>query len=593
MKKIFFLLIAASGALSAIAQAPDAKKQADSTSTIQRDFSADNVLTKWVIDVNLLGGMLTQNLNTAVPGYTNAVNTGISPLKFSNGMSYGADAQVGYFFSKNNNWGVGTGIMYLSQKGDVTMDKFHVEYQSTDNHGLTFRQVLTANQQIKEQLKITNINIPVVLKYKHRFTKRVGITADAGLLINVQNMNRYKTNASFDYEAIYQVATDVAGNHIAVYDNSPVPSTTGDLLITKAQYLSTHSGGDVNAFINQEHSQNGYNVGLGVKPNSNTGSVSYTAGSIGYLIQPAINLYLNDKVALNLGFYYMYMPSMNNASSTYKLTDKMGDYTSMLKNVNTGNSASYGLNIGVRVYFGKVRDYDNDGIPDKKDWCPLDSGLVQFHGCPDADGDGIPDYADSCPHQAGSAQFNGCPDSDGDGLPDNEDACPYQAGPASNNGCPIDTDGDGVPDNEDKCPTVPGPASNHGCPIPPPPPPPPPPLHFEDVSTPILFELGKTNIHESSFPILEEAVMEMGENQDAFIIIDGHTDNIGSPSSNMILSFKRANAVKTYLMQMGADAKRMIAVGHGQDAPLDTNATPEGRAHNRRVIMTIKNRRQK
>ncbi|MFI5196045.1 MAG: thrombospondin type 3 repeat-containing protein [Chitinophagales bacterium] len=590
MKKIFFLLIAAGGALSAIAQAPDAKTQAD---TLKKDFSADNVLTKWVLDVNLLGGMLTQNLTTAVPGYTNAVNTNISALKFSNGMSYGADAQVGYFFSRNNNWGVGTGLMYLHQTGDVTMDKFKVEYQSTDSHGLTFRQVLTANQQVKEQLKITNINIPIVLKYKHRFTKRVGITADAGLLINLQNMSAYKTNASFDYEAIYQYATDVSGHQVAVYDYSPTPSSTGDLLVTQAQYLKTHQGGDVNAYMNMEHYQNGYNVGLGVKPNSNTGSVSYTAGSVGFIFQPSVNLYLNDKVALNFGLYYLYQPTMNNASSTYKLTDKMGDYTSMLKNVSSGNSASYGLNVGVRMYFGKVRDFDHDGIPDKKDWCPYDSGLVQFHGCPDADGDGIPDYADSCPHQAGLPQFNGCPDSDGDGIPDNEDACPYQAGPASNNGCPIDTDGDGVPDNEDQCPTVPGPASNHGCPLPPPPPPPPVPLHFEDVSTPILFELGKANIHESSFPILEEAVMEMGENESAFIIIDGHTDNIGSPASNTILSFKRANAVKTYLMQMGADAKRMIAVGHGQDVPLDTNATPEGRSHNRRVIMTIKNRRQK
>ena len=588
MKKIFFLLIAATGALSAIAQAPDAKTQAD---TLKRDFSADNVLTKWVLDVNLLGGMLTQNLTTAVPGYTNAVNANISSLKFNNGMSYGADAQVGYFFSKNNNWGVGTGIMYLYQTGDVTMDKFHVEYQSTDNHGLVFRQVLTANRQIKEQLKITNINIPVVLKYKHRFTKRVGITADAGILINVQNTNDYKTNASFDYEAIYQYATDVSGHQVTVYDNLSTPSSN-DLQVTQVQYLKTHQGGDVNAYINMEHSQNGYNVGLGVKPTKNSGSVSYNIGSVGFLLQPSMNLYLSDKVALNFGLYYMYQPSMNNAPGTYKLTDKMGDYTSVLKNVSSGNSTSYGLNIGVRMYFGKMRDADHDGIADKKDWCPLDSGLVQFHGCPDADGDGIPDYADSCPHQAGTPQFNGCPDSDGDGVPDNEDACPYQAGPASNNGCPIDTDGDGVPDNEDKCPTVPGPASNHGCPLPPPPPPPPPPLHFEDVSTPILFELGKANIHESSFPVLEEAVMEMGENESMFILIDGHTDNIGSPASNRILSFKRANAVKTYLMQMGADAKRMIAVGHGEDSPIDTNATPEGRAHNRRVIMTIKNRKQ-
>jgi outer membrane protein OmpA-like peptidoglycan-associated protein len=533
--------------------------------------------------------MFTQDFTTAAPGYTNAVNTNISQLKFSNGMSYGLDAQVGYFFSKNNNWGVGTGLMYLYQTGDATIDKFHVEYQSVDGHGSTFRQLLTANKQIKEQLKMTYISVPVVLKYKHRFTKRVGLAIDLGAMINLQTINKYKTNASFDYEAIYKYA-DVSGNPYTVYDNLSTPLST-DLQITQAQYLHTHPGGDVNAFINQENSQNGYNVGLGVKPAGNTGSVSYTAGSIGLLFKPSINYYLNDKVALNFGLYYYYLPTTTSPASNYHLTDKMGEYSSVLNNVSSVNSSSYGLNLGVRVYFGKVRDHDHDGIADKKDWCPLDSGLVAFHGCPDADGDGIPDYADSCAHQAGTPQFNGCPDSDGDGIPDNEDACPYQAGLPRNNGCPLDTDGDGIPDNEDKCPTVPGPASNHGCPIPPPPPPPPAPIHFADVSTPILFELGKSNIHESSFPILEEAVMEMSENESAFIVIDGHTDNIGSPESNKVLSFKRANAVKTYLMQMGADAKRMIAVGHGEDAPIDTNDTPEGRAHNRRVIMTIKNRR--
>ncbi len=588
MKKIFFLLIAATGALSAIAQTTDAKKHVDSLKT--RDYNVDGALPKWVLDVNLLGGIMTQNLTTARPGYTNALNTNISGLKYNNGMSYGADAQVGYFFTPNNNWGVGTGLMYLYQTGNVTMNQFHVEYQSTDSHGLTFRQLLTANQQIKETMKTTNINIPVVIKYKHRFTQHVGLTIDAGALINLQNTSAYKTNASFNYEAIYQYANDVSGHPVAVYDNASVPSSN-DLQITQAQYLKTHPGGDVNAFINQEHNQNGYNVGLGVKPNSNTGSVSYNTGSIGFIVQPSINLYLSDKVALNFGLYYLYQPSTNNASNTYRLTDGLGQYSSVLKNVSSATSQSYGLNIGVRMYFGKVRDADGDGIPDKKDWCPLDAGLAQFHGCPDADGDGIPDYADSCPHQAGIAQFNGCPDSDGDGIPDNEDACPYQAGLAVNNGCPLDTDGDGIPDNEDQCPTVKGPASNHGCPVPPPPPPPPAPLHFEDISTPLLFELGKSNIHESSFPVLEEAVMEMSENTSAFIVIDGHTDNVGSPAANRILSFKRANAVKTYLMEMGADAKRMIAVGHGQDEPMDTNATPEGRAHNRRVIMTIKNRR--
>lgn len=99
MKKIFFLLIAAGGALSAIAQ-KDAGKHVDTT---KKDFSQDAALTKWVIDANILGGIYTQDIITARPDYTNGVNNSISALKYNNGMSYGADVQVGYFFTKNNN----------------------------------------------------------------------------------------------------------------------------------------------------------------------------------------------------------------------------------------------------------------------------------------------------------------------------------------------------------------------------------------------------------------------------------------------------------------------------------------------------------
>lgn len=120
---------------------------------------------------------------------------------------------------------------------------------------------------------------------------------------------------------------------------------------------------------------------------------------------------------------------------------------------------------------------------------------------------------------------------------------------------------------------------------------PPPPVVKEpgiDPSTPILFDLGKTQIHESSLDILEEAVLELNDNKSSYIIIDGHTDDIGSPSSNRILSYKRAQAVKEYLKEMGIDEKRLITVGHGEEEPIAPNTTSEGRAKNRRVIMTLR-----
>jgi len=614
MKKLLFLLLASGGALSAFAQDPSPK----STDINRRHgyFAPDSLLSRWVVDINLLGGGLSENLTTAntLGNYNNSIssvsNTG--NLKFSKSHSYGFDAQLGYFFGKACNFGVGTGFMYLAQQGNATLDQFHVEYQATDNNNNTFRQVITADNPINENLKITNINIPILLKYKKRFSERWGFTADAGALLNLQMRNAYTSNATFDYEAIYQTVgtSGVQGN--TVYDNSPTPAAN-DILYTKAQYMSLH---DNNYSYVQNYFNNlrndGYNVGLGIKPNNNSGAVSYNQLSVGLLLQPSVNYYLSDMVALNLGVYYLVQPFKNNATNGYMLTNKVGDYSSVLNSVTASTNQSYGINLGVRIYVGKGKDSDHDGIPDRDDDCPYAYGLPKFNGCPDTDGDGIPDKEDQCPRVPGLAKFNGCPDTDGDGIPDKEDSCPYEAGPIALHGCPDrdgdgipdkydlcpdkpglaiykgcpDTDGDGVPDNEDLCPDVPGPKENRGCPYPKPEPAP-VVEQGPKVSTPIRFQVNKTIIHKDSYPVLEQAVKKLNEDKEAFIVVDGYTDITGTTGYNKALSLKRANAVKEHLVKMGIKPSRIKVVGHGSKSPAASNETEEGRKLNRRAVMHL------
>jgi outer membrane protein OmpA-like peptidoglycan-associated protein len=586
MKRILFLLIAANGALSVAAQTSGSDNSA--TKHPHRYYKPDSLLCRWVIDANFVGGVLTNDYKVANTSgnYTNGINNNTGTLKFSNGMTYGGDAQIGYFFGKKAHFGIGTGFMYLYQTGDATLKGFRVEFQNTEgsSNNLTFRQIITADRDIKESLTTTNMNIPLVLKYKDRFSRRFGFTADAGILYNIQEKNSYKTNAMFDYEGIYKYNTDGT----AVYDNSPTPAST-DFLLTKQHYLATAGNTQSNMaqYFANEYAA-GHNVGLNVTPNSNKGTTNYLTGSVGFLVQPSLNYFLSDNLALNIGGYYMFQPFNNSVPSGYRVTDKVGSYNSITNSVSSTNAQSYGGNIGLRWFFGKPKDSDGDGIPDKKDKCPHVFGLKQFDGCPDSDGDGIPDAQDSCVDVPGTAQFHGCPDSDGDGIPDKEDSCVYQPGPIQFHGCP-DSDGDGIPDKFDKCPNQPGPIANNGCPYDTVKPAPPAPRHPEvDPTTPILFDFGQATIHESSYDILEEAAMELRNNSDAYLIIDGHTDNVGSPSMNRVLSYKRAEAVKQYLKEMGISEKRLITVGHGEDSPVAPNSTDEGRAKNRRATMTIK-----
>ena len=76
----------------------------------------------------------------------------------------------------------------------------------------------------------------------------------------------------------------------------------------------------------------------------------------------------------------------------------------------------------------------------------------------------------------------------------------------------------------------------------------------------------------------------------AQIQLDGHTDNTGNPQANQQLSLARANAVKAMLVSDGIDANRISTAGYGQDRPLASNDSAEGRAKNRRTELTVTNK---
>jgi len=238
------------------------------------------------------------------------------------------------------------------------------------------------------------------------------------------------------------------------------------------------------------------------------------------------------------------------------------------------------------------KDQDGDGIPDRVDSCPslpedLD-GFQDDDGCPDPDNDqdGVPDAKDACPNEPGTLAFQGCPprDSDGDGLNDDADACPDQPGPRLNRGCPYqDRDGDGVEDAADQCPDVAGDPANHGCPY----------QRIQVTETRIelkdkvFFKTGKADILPACWPLLEEVARALQDHPAIRVRIEGHTDSVGNDRANLRLSQARADAVRRFLISRGVDGSRLIAVGRGEEVPLDDNGTEAGRAVNRRVEFHI------
>jgi outer membrane protein OmpA-like peptidoglycan-associated protein len=99
----------------------------------------------------------------------------------------------------------------------------------------------------------------------------------------------------------------------------------------------------------------------------------------------------------------------------------------------------------------------------------------------------------------------------------------------------------------------------------------------------ILFDTGQANLRPESTPTLKEIVRMMGTHSGLRLRVEGHTDNVGTPESNLLLSQRRAQAVVDHLVAQGIDAGRLEAVGRGDAQPAADNATPEGRQTNRRV----------
>ena len=100
----------------------------------------------------------------------------------------------------------------------------------------------------------------------------------------------------------------------------------------------------------------------------------------------------------------------------------------------------------------------------------------------------------------------------------------------------------------------------------------------------IYFNFNSDRIRQESDSTLRELGDLLQRHADWKLMIDGHTDAIGSEAKNLDLSMRRSASVKDALvMRFKIDSARLTTAGHGESQPVDTNDTPEGRARNRRV----------
>lgn len=557
------------------------------------------------------------------------------------------DYSIGWAYEVNEKWRTGIRIKYLygmenysSSSGDLGLatasDDYTLEVptdiiirtSSPDNSEEGYEQFDTSNSSVqKDNIKKYLFNrknngfaadIGASYKYNDQWDFSLSVI-DLGYIKWKQDVKNYKTDAgkySFSGIDLLNFIDDTTSNLESVLDSLGDSFKTSESSESYTTYLPVHVYLGANYRINEK---------------SFGGGVIHTE-FFKKTIQPTVTLSYNLQVGRHLttSLSYSYLNhSFDNvgvglavnagALQLYTVTDNVIGLIAPLDAKNTH------IHFGFNLIFGRpIKDRDKDKIRDKKDDCPDVPGILKFNGCPDRDGDDIPDKDDKCPDIAGLKSLQGCPDKDGDGITDAEDKCPSDSGLVMffgcpdtdmdsipdiqdscitekglpvNNGCP-DTDGDGLIDKLDSCVIVPGPKSNNGCPV------------IEKVvvkpTTPIKvqlnkedqeiinkvfsnleFESGKSVIRQVSYASLDELVKLLNRKPTFRILIEGHTDNVGSAALNMKLSLNRANAVKTYLTNNGIDPERIVSKGYGLTQPVETNTTAAGRQKNRRVEFTI------
>jgi OmpA-OmpF porin, OOP family len=103
----------------------------------------------------------------------------------------------------------------------------------------------------------------------------------------------------------------------------------------------------------------------------------------------------------------------------------------------------------------------------------------------------------------------------------------------------------------------------------------------------VFFDTGKTTLRPESSKALNELVQAMKAKPALIIEIGGHTDNVGTPASNITLSQGRADAVRNYLIKNKIAPDRVTSKGYGDTLPVADNDTEKGRQQNRRTEVKI------
>jgi outer membrane protein OmpA-like peptidoglycan-associated protein len=103
----------------------------------------------------------------------------------------------------------------------------------------------------------------------------------------------------------------------------------------------------------------------------------------------------------------------------------------------------------------------------------------------------------------------------------------------------------------------------------------------------VTFRTDSSSINAGFYQVLDSVAIILKEYADTTVTVVGHTDSVGDATYNQGLSEQRAQSVAGYLSSQGVAGQRFSVMGYGEQSPVASNATRQGRAQNRRVEITL------
>jgi outer membrane protein W len=328
---------------------PEKEKEQPKKEVKPKPVYTGPVLPGLFLGLTFSGG--TNNFTAPTPfnednlGYTNMLKgsksvysvTGINKNKQAPFTQLQLDVE--YYIGRKKNIGIATGIGFSSFNASFSMDTFHVEYQSTDAAGNIYRRSVHVHN-MDEKLKISSINIPILLQYKFSIGEKGSLSIGAGVNYHIVSSAKTSGTATADYEAIYKWQ-----NGYTVYDNS-IPQSNNSWMITRSN-VEAHNGKSGEAAYFAQKKADGYDVGI---DQSLTHDATLKLGNaMGPLVRLGVDFKLSGKLWLSVLLQYQGMTFTNNSYSTnYILTNETGSYNALLNNVEKLKVSTISLGAGIK-----------------------------------------------------------------------------------------------------------------------------------------------------------------------------------------------------------------------------------------------------